>query len=151
MAFGNPLVPDRIWARLRHTPDGCWEWTAHLNYKGYGKVSLHGACKSVHRVMYQLLVGPIPDGLDLDHLCRNRACGNPDHLEPVPKRTNILRGQGLAAKNARKTHCKHGHEFTTENTRITPIGHRECRTCAKAHARASHERHMARMAAGRTP
>ena len=90
-----------------------------------------------HRVVYEILVGPIPVGLELDHLCRNRACVNPDHLEPVTTRTNLLRGYSPWACRARQTHCKRGHEFTPENTYGTGDGRRYCRTCRRAHHRES--------------
>src|SRR5690606_27636904 len=93
-----------------------------------------------HVASYELHVGPVPDGLVLDHLCRNRACINPSHMEPVPNRVNVLRGEGPTAVNARKTHCVNGHEFSAENTHIRPTGWRECKTCKRRQNRASKER-----------
>jgi hypothetical protein len=82
-----------------------------------------------HRLAYELFVGPIPEGQTIDHLCRNRPCVNPGHLEVVDMRTNLLRGSSPTAQNARKTHCKHGHEFTPENTALKQGRYRICRTC----------------------
>jgi hypothetical protein len=88
------------------------------------------ATKAAHRLFYEQLVGPIPDGLQLDHLCRVRHCVNPDHLEPVTQTANVLRGIGPTAVNAGKTHCVHGHPFTPDNTYINKQGNRHCRACA---------------------
>lgn len=90
-----------------------------------------------HRVAYEQARGPIPEGLELDHLCRNRACVNPDHLEPVTHRENLLRADTFAARHAAQTHCVNGHEFTPDNTyiRTRPEGGRECRACRKARNR----------------
>lgn len=124
---------DRFWAKVRDDGD-CWIWTAHVNPQGYGEFGRRGAgCRKgkstrAHRIAYELVVGQIPPGLVLDHLCRNRACVNPAHLEVVTVRENILRGSGFAALNARKTHCPRGHELTPDN--VYRRGRRRvCRTC----------------------
>lgn len=100
------------------TESGCRLWLGHCTPEGYGSMKIDGTCRSAHRVAYELYKGPIRPGLTLDHLCRVRACVNPDHLEPVSLKENILRGDGLGAINAVKTHCKRGHEFTISNTMI---------------------------------
>lgn len=112
----------------------CWNWRGSVN-DGYAIFSVQCDRKTkwkryrAHRFIYELMRGPVPLGLVLDHLCRNRACVNPEHLEVVPNKVNVLRGVGLTAQNARKTHCKNGHEFTPANTRfIRPRG-RGCKTC----------------------
>lgn len=115
----------------------CWNWQGTITSHGYGLYSKRYA----HRLSYEHYVGPIPDGLQIDHLCRNHACVNPAHLEPVTQRTNILRGISPMAENSRKTHCNHGHEFTPENTYIRPDGGgRQCKQCA-------HDRYEARQEA----
>jgi hypothetical protein len=124
-----------FWEKVdRASDDGCWEWLGAKN-GGYGRFHLRsqgpGRATAAHRVSYELLVGPIPDGLTLDHLCRNRGCVNPAHLEPVTNKTNILRGESFSADHARRTHCPHGHEYTPENTywRTGKRTGRECREC----------------------
>lgn len=104
--------------------NGCWLWQGTLTHDGYGMY--RGA--RAHRSLYEYFVGPIPDGLVIDHLCRVRSCVNPEHLEPATVRENTLRGEGRAAINAVKTHCVHGHEFTPENTMRQKRG-RLCREC----------------------
>ncbi len=121
-------------AHVRKT-EGCWEWIGYDGPNGYGRVKLVGRNILAHRAVYEALVGTIPEGAELDHLCRNRRCVNPAHLEPVTRRVNVLRGVAPAAVNAKKTHCIRGHEYTPENTRagINRAGHptRACRTCIR--------------------
>ena len=110
---------DIDWVFDRATPEpnsGCWLWDRAISQTGYGNICVDGKYRGAHRVVYEALVGPIPEGLHLDHRCRVRACVNPNHLEPVSQRENSLRGVGAAAVNARQTHCRHGHELTPENT-----------------------------------
>ena len=123
----------RITTRLAVTPDGCWVWTGANNGVGYGVVGRGGreGQTYVHRVMYEYHRGPIPDGLILDHLCRNRGCANPSHLEPVTHRENLRRGFGVTGINARKTVCAQGHPFDEANTYVYASGARSCRACAR--------------------
>jgi hypothetical protein len=109
--------------------DACWLFVGGLTEDGYGVYMDHQVAKRAHRHAYEVMVGPIPEGLQLDHLCRVRNCVNPDHLEPVTPRENTLRGFGITAVNAAKTHCKNDHEFTAENTYVRPDGARTCRAC----------------------
>lgn len=123
--------------------DSDWLWTGAINKGGYGNFWLAGRYVSAHRVAYRHYVGEIPEGLTIDHLCRVRHCVNPEHLEAVTNRTNLLRGNGFAGRFARTTQCPKGHLYDAANTRIGACGSRYCRACdalahrlARARARA---------------
>jgi hypothetical protein len=116
---------------------GCWLWIGHMSGRGYGVAHLKKKRLGAHRAVYEELVGKIPSGLEVDHLCRNRICVNPQHLEPVTKRTNILRGVGMGARHARATACPRGHEYTTGNYYPRRGGGRNCRPCALEGSRAA--------------
>lgn len=130
---------ERFWAKVDKQSSGCWIWTAAKIWSGYGRFNTGTRGVYAHRFSYELAYGPIPDGLFVDHICRNRACVNPEHMEVVTHRTNTLRGLSPAAKNARKRFCSQGHPFTAENTytyRSPKTGKiaRQCLTCRKQHA-----------------
>lgn len=126
---------------------GCWVWRGALNADGYGQIWHKGKTQLVHRVMYTLAIGPIPDGLTIDHVkergCTSRACCNLGHLEPVTRKINILRGDTFQARHAAQTHCLNGHEFSPENTYIEASGSRRCRECKRALNRAYKARQRA--------
>jgi hypothetical protein len=114
------------------TSDDCWTWTGNRCRKGYGRIKIGGNQKQAHRVAYEFFVGPIPCGLTIDHLCRNRGCVRPNHLEPVTGRENTLRGVAPSAMNAVKTHCVNGHPFDEANTYWWGGGAwRSCRACMR--------------------
>lgn len=120
---------DRFWRKVA-VSGSCWSWGAGLDVYGYGKFKVRGHTVKAHRWAYEHLVGPIPDGLVIDHLCRNRACVNPDHLQPVTAEVNIRRGMSPAQVTIRTGICKRGHELTAANTIVyRGSGARTCRTC----------------------
>lgn len=135
-------IAERIKARIKVSESGCWLWEGATEKGGYGLMKRgaglnHGM---VHRLAYEAWRGPIPEGLQIDHLCRVRNCVNPDHLEAVTPRQNVMRGRTPAAANAAKTHCPRGHEYSVQNTRRGSKGERCCRACDRDRARTSYAR-----------
>lgn len=126
---------DRFWLGVDKT-DYCWNWTKGKRGRKshqYGVIHVGGKPQGAHIFSFKLAGGVIPEGFELDHLCRNTICVRPSHLDPVTRRENLLRGQTLAAENAAKTHCPQGHEYTPSNTRYFHGGRRarECRICLR--------------------
>ena len=125
---------DRFWAKVE--VGDCWQWTASTTGGGYGQFFPgDGRRWRAHRWLWTQLVGPLPEGLEADHMCRNPRCVNPDHIRIVTKAENLLARPSIQAAKA-KTHCKSGHVFTEENTYITSEGRRQCRTCNRNRRRA---------------
>jgi|ERR1044071_3544653 hypothetical protein len=119
----------RIWLG-----DGCWEREGYHTRDGYSTIKEGGQTLLAHRVSYELFFGPIPEGTEIDHLCRNPGCVRPDHLEAVPHVVNVRRGLigiNQTAHNRIKTHCPKGHPYDETNTYISPRGHRRCRACRR--------------------
>ena len=123
----DDAIRSRIAAPDQH---GCTIWLGAVDAQGYGRYCRDWA----HRLVYEATIGPVPSGLQLDHLCRNRLCVNPHHLEPVTNRVNTLRGVGPTALNAKKTHCHKGHPFSGSNLIVLPDGSRRCRACRNERA-----------------
>lgn len=124
----------RFWQKINATEDGCWLWTAGRNHAGYGQFHVREGDYDyrnarAHRWAYETFVGPIPDGLQLDHLCRRTECVNPWHLEPVDNETNWLRGDSPSAEAALRQECANGHPLVEGNVRVDREGHRRCRAC----------------------
>lgn len=137
------MIPQRFWDKILPEPNsGCWLWNAASNWTGYGVFRVEtNRSVMAHRFSYENLVGPIPDGLELDHLCRVRCCCNPKHLEPVTRSENTRRG--IAANNGLRAHhnrrsaaptCVHGHTFTGKNVGFRKDGRRRCRECDRIRA-----------------
>jgi len=149
--FGDGRLPNRFWSRAIPEPNsGCWLWTGPSTSNGYGLVWAGAAVgRNVlsHRMAYEALVGPIPEGLHIDHLCRTPFCCNPAHMEPVTQGENNRRAPTFGAY---KTHCPAGHEYTAENTRVSSKNNgRFCIACDRANGlRRSLDRHNQRKAAG---
>ncbi len=127
----KPLL-ERWLKFIRPVESGCWLWTGYISSNGYGKMTIGKTRPNAHIVGYKLYRGPVPDDLELDHLCRVRACVNPDHLEAVTHRENVLRGIGITARQTKRTHCPQGHPYDT----INKAGARRCKTCKRDQMRA---------------
>lgn len=134
---------ERFWTNVQQT-ETCWLWTGRKNRWGYGDFVITRDRKEINRrasrYAFELLRRPIPEGLELDHLCKNTSCVNPDHLEPVTHRENVMRSDNFTAINARKTHCPRGHPYDEANTYITKSGTRACRICYRGHQAAYQRR-----------
>jgi len=131
-----PSVAERVWAKVdKNGPvfrdlGPCWIWLGKQQTKGYGQVHVAGRWALVHRLTYEWAKGPIPPGLQPDHLCRHRPCVNPDHLEAVTGIVNKLRGDTMNVRHGKKTHCPRGHPYSGTNLYVAPrVGFRMCRTC----------------------
>jgi hypothetical protein len=161
VSFGDPRLPGRFWSKVAvNDNNGCWEWNAATRSGGYGCFSVGTRAKqrlvSSHRYAYQQLIADVPAELECDHLCRNRRCVNPAHIEVVSHRVNSLRGDGAPARNAVKTHCVRGHELSGDNLKIViksdgkePRFARQCVTCLRMHyAIADAKRGKGRLARG---
>ncbi len=132
---------ERFWSSIDKQSDGCWLWTGPTSKDGYGHFWFENRQWRAHCFAWELLKGgPISENLQLDHLCRVRHCVNPDHLEPVTCRKNLLRGETLAAQNAVKTHCPQGHAFEGDNLYVSGRGDRQCRICRRDASRRSREK-----------
>jgi hypothetical protein len=144
-------LPARFISKTRvDRTTGCWKWTGTILSRGYGQYYVGGGQKNriqllAHRFAYEVLIGPIPSDLTIDHLCRNRACVNPLHMEVVTRGENVLRGIGTSAVNKRKKKCIHGHAFTDANTYRPPgnPNQRMCRECLRARDRANNAKRRA--------
>lgn len=126
---------ERFLSKIHVSPTGCWLWTDHLLWNGYAEFYVDGRQVRAHRYAYEYLIGPIPLGLEPDHVCRVRHCVNPLDIELVDKATNIRRGFSPPALNARKTHCPQGHPYGAPGK----DGKRVCKVCARARQRANRE------------
>ena len=136
----SPKWRTRLLLQVPKDGTGCLQWLGYIGPDGYGKYCTKlkdGRVRTLpaHRLVYEVLVAPIPAGFYPDHLCRNRACVNPSHIEIVTLRENTLRGVGPTAQNARMTECKNGHSFSPENTYIDKLGRRNCKPCHRVDAR----------------
>lgn len=137
-------VGERFWSKVDASGD-CWKWTGASNNVGYGTFYANSTTTGAHRWAWEFLVGPILEGFEIDHLCRNRSCVNPDHLEVVDRRTNILRSQSFIAEQAHQSHCKWGHPLVESNVYVPPEHPtwRTCRTCKRRRKRESARRQAA--------
>lgn len=129
--FGRILSKINFYSDISYNGTRCWEWKDRPDSHGYGQIRIGNKMRLVYQITYRLVKGPLPEGEEIDHLCRNTLCVNPDHLQSVTHRENVLRGISPHAKNAKKIFCKNGHPLWGDNARPFPSrpGHRVCRAC----------------------
>jgi HNH endonuclease len=142
MGYTKPLLVEFL-DRIEKTPS-CWNWLGTIDRDGYGRFMANGKLWTAHRFSFLAFRGKVDEGLTIDHLCRNRRCVNPGHLEPVSVRENTLRSPiAITAVNFRKTHCIHGHELSGDNLYMCKEkdGKRDRRNCVKCRQAASHRRY----------
>ena len=142
---------NRFWEKV-HIGEKCWTWMGAKTAKGYGQIWVDGKSDYAHRISFEMHKGPIPDGLEIDHLCENPSCVNPGHLEAVTHAENIRRAaRRIDYANSRKTHCMHGHALSGENLRPDKGGRRQCRECARRRDQERRARAALAKARGETP
>lgn len=135
--FGHPILSERFWEKVRPNETGCWLWIGASAGQGYGRYTIgRGVEDYSHRVAYEAFKESIPASYEIDHLCKNRTCCNPSHLEAVTHLENVRRSPDTeatrtakGARNRTKTHCPQGHPYDEKNTYINTQGHRACRAC----------------------
>lgn len=133
----------RFWTNVCKSNDvaGCWEWIGPIGGRGYGILTINGRQLKAHRVSFEVSVVPVPAGLHLHHLCGNRRCVRPSHLQIITPADHVLIGGSFSAQNARKTHCYRGHPLSGPNLRIGPKGQRICRVCRTESSRRYEQAH----------
>jgi hypothetical protein len=140
--IGNLRIIGRVMDRVRVDPEsGCWVWLGGGNGciakdgRDYGIVKMNGKETTLHKLFSEMVFGPVPEGLELDHTCRNRRCFCPGHVERVTHQENVRRGDSIMARRAKQTHCKNGHPLSGDNLFIDKRGNRTCLICRAAYAR----------------
>jgi hypothetical protein len=134
--WGKRTVIGRFLSKVTKKENGCWIWGGSIDRMGYGRFSVQRRDFKAHRFAFEYWRKPIPEGLCLDHLCRQPLCVNPEHLDPVTQRINLLRGNTFQARNLAKTHCPKGHPYDSQNTFVKQDGSRMCRECGRIRVRA---------------
>jgi hypothetical protein len=135
------MLLERFWSKVEKT-NYCWNWKGRLNGGGYGQFWYKRKRVLSHRIAYEFIKGKISEKMTIDHLCRNRSCVNPNHMEVVTNKENILRGISPCAINSKKTHCKRGHKFSGDNLRINTNNSRSCRECDRLYSKARRQNNL---------